>query len=155
MRSSAAGASTLDDAPALERTAMAIKERCACFRGLRSRPPRRGRQRDRRLLDPRQPFVVVGHYRRPRSAVLRPSGGFRPSALHPVARARTARARLLPVRRRPARLIGSLFAMLQATIALALLLRRIRVHRHQAAVGWPTSGSAAAQGAVLVQLMAR
>ena len=92
----------------------------------------RDRERDRWLLNPAGRYVVVSQYATHRH----PQFWDDPDAYDP-ARFTSGRERerhphaYFPFGAGPRACIGSHFAMLEATIAVAVLLRRVRVHSHQ------------------------
>ena len=149
---------TLDDASALERTTMAIKE------AMRLYPPAYALGRLSETENeiggysiPAGSHVVVSQYATHRH----PQFWDDPDAYDP-ARFTSGRERerhphaYFPFGAGPRACIGSHFAMLEATIALAVLLRRVRVHSHQEDVPLDTEGiTLRPKGAVLIQLTAR
>ena len=149
---------TLDDASALERTTMAIKE------AMRLYPPAYALGRLSETENeiggysiPAGSYVVVSQYATHRH----PQFWDDPDAYDP-ARFTSGRERerhphaYFPFGAGPRACIGSHFAMLEATIALAVLLRRVRVHSHQEDVPLDTEGiTLRPKGPVLIQLTAR
>ena len=135
-------APTLDDAPALERTAMAIKE------AMRLYPPAYalGRLSETEheiggYTIPGGAYVVVSQFathRHPRfwdeAQAFDPARftAERERARHPYA--------YFPFGAGPRACIGSHFAMLEATIAAAVLLQRYRIRTEQASVPLDTAG---------------
>jgi cytochrome P450 len=151
-------APTLDDAPALERTAMAIKE------AMRLYPPAyalgRLSETDNEIGGysiPAGSYVVVSQFathRHPR--FWENPEAFDPTRFTPERdHARHPHA-YFPFGAGPRACIGSHFAMLEALIAIAVVLQRFRIHSDQKEVPLDTAGiTLRPKGAVPIQLTAR
>jgi cytochrome P450 len=151
-------APTLDDAPTLERTAMAIKE------AMRLYPPAYALGRLSVTENeiggysiPEGAYVVVSQFatHRHRQFWDDPEA-FDPARFSPEReRARHPHA-YFPFGAGPRACIGSHFAMLEATIAVAALLQRFRIHSHQPDVPLDTAGiTLRPNGPVAIQPTAR
>jgi cytochrome P450 len=151
-------APTLDDAPALERTAMAIKE------AIRLYPPAYALGRlsvtDNEIggyLIPAGSFVAVSQFATHRH----PHFWEHPEAFDPArftAEREAARHphAYFPFGAGPRACIGSHFAMLEATIAVAQLLQRLRIRSEHESVPLDTQGiTLRPKGPVPIQLAAR
>jgi cytochrome P450 len=147
-------APTLDDAPALERTAMAIKE------AMRLYPPAYALGRlsvtDNEIggyLIPAGSFVAVSQFathRHPR--FWEAPEAFDPARFTPEREAARHPYAYFPFGAGPRACIGSHFAMLEATIAVALLLQRFRIRSEQERVPLDTQGiTLRPNGAVPIQ----
>jgi cytochrome P450 len=151
-------APTLDDAPALERTAMAIKE------AMRLYPPAYALGRLSETHNetggysiPAGSYVVVSQFATHRH----PRFWENPEAFDPALftrereHARHPHA-YFPFGAGPRACIGSHFAMLEALIAIAVVLQRLRIHSDQKDVPLDTAGiTLRPKGAVPIQPMAR
>jgi cytochrome P450 len=151
-------APALDDAPALERTAMAIKE------AMRLYPPAYALGRlsvtDNEIggyLIPAGAFVAVSQFatqRHPR--FWEDPEAFDPARFTADSEATRHPYAYFPFGGGPRACIGSRFAMLEATIAVGLLLQRFRIRSLQEDVPLDTQGiTLRPKGAVLVQPTAR
>jgi cytochrome P450 len=133
---------TVDDAPALERTAMALKE------AMRLYPPAyalgRLAETEQQIggyLIPTGSYVAVSQFATHRH----PRFWEHPEAFDPARftpeheRARHPHA-YFPFGAGPRACIGSHFAMLEATIAIAVLLQRFQIHSQQPHVPLDTEG---------------
>jgi cytochrome P450 len=149
------GAPTVDDTPALERTAMAIKE------AMRLYPPAyavgRLAEREQEIGGysiPAGSHVVMSQFATHRHPQFwHDAEAFDPARFTPEReRARHAYA-YFPFGGGPRACIGSHFAMLEATIALALLLQRFEIRGEQKDV--PLGITLRPKGAVPLKLTAR
>jgi cytochrome P450 len=151
-------APTLDDAPALERTAMAIKE------AMRLYPPAYALGRlsvtDNEIcgyLIPAGSFVAVSQFATHRH----PQFWENPETFDPARFASEREAgrhpyAYFPFGGGPRACIGSHFGMLEAMIAVALLLQRFQIRSHQENVPLDTEGiTLRPRGAVRIQPAAR
>jgi cytochrome P450 len=151
-------APTLDDAPALTRTAMAIKE------AMRLYPPAyalgrlaAGDQEIGGYSVPAGSYVVVSQFATHRHPQFWDDvDAFDPARFTPEReRARHAYA-YFPFGGGPRACIGSHFAMLEAAIAVAVVLQRFRIRSDQEVVPLDTEGiTLRPKGAVPIQLAAR
>ena len=149
---------TLDDAPALERTTMAIKE------AMRLYPPAyalgrlaESEQEIGGYSIPAGSYVVVSQYATHRHPQFWDDAeAFDPARFTPEREHARHTHAYFPFGGGPRACIGSHFAMLEATIALSLLLQRFEVHSHQDDVPLDTEGiTLRPKGAVPIQLAAR
>jgi cytochrome P450 len=149
---------TAADAPALQRTAMAIKE------AMRLYPPAYavGRQAEAEqeiggYAIPAGAHVVVSQFATHRHpGFWENADAFDPGRFAPDREAARHRFAYFPFGGGPRACIGSQFAMLEATIAVAVLLQRIRVHSERAPVALDTQGiTLRPRHAVAITLTAR
>jgi cytochrome P450 len=149
---------TAGDVPALKRTAMAIKEAMRLF------PPAYGLGRLTELEQeiggftiPVSSYVVVSQFathRHPR--FWEDAEAFDPGRFSAEREAARHRYAYFPFGGGPRACIGLHFAMLEATIAIALLLQRFEVHSDQDDVALDTQGiTLRPRGVVPVRLTAR
>jgi cytochrome P450 len=151
-------APTLDDTPALERTTMAIKE------AMRLYPPAYALGRlaeSKRVIDgysiPAGSYVVVSQFATHRHPQFWDDAeAFDPARFSSEReRARHSHA-YFPFGAGPRACIGSHFAMLEAAIALTLLLQRFEIRSLRKDVALDTEGiTLRPKGAVPIQLAAR
>ena len=149
---------TLDDAPALERTRWRSRRRCACIRPpTRSAGSRRPSNEIGGYSIPAGSYVVVSQFATHRHPQFWDDAeAFDPARFTPEReRARHPHA-YFPFGGGPRACIGSHFAMLEATIAVAVLLQRFRIRSDQEDVPLDTEGiTLRPKGAVPIQLAAR
>jgi cytochrome P450 len=151
-------APTLDDAPALERTAMAIKE------AMRLYPPAYALGRLSEVESeiggytiPADSFVVVSQFATHRHPEFWDDAEMFDPARFALKRERERHAyAYFPFGGGPRACIGSHFAMLEAIIAVALLLQRFEIRSRREDVPLDTEGiTLRPKGAVPIQLVAR
>jgi cytochrome P450 len=149
---------TLDDAPALERTAMAIKE------AMRLYPPAYALGRLSVTENevggysiPAGAYVVVSQFATHRHPQFWDDAeAFDPARFTPEREGARHSHAYFPFGGGPRACIGSHFAMLEATMAVALLLQRFRISSDQEDVPLDTEGiTLRPKGAVPIQLAAR
>jgi len=149
---------TAADAAALQRTAMAIKE------AMRLYPPAYaiGRRAEAEqtiggYVIPAGSHVVVSQFATHRHpAFWEDAEAFEPARFAPDREAARHRFAYFPFGGGPRACIGSQFAMLEATIAIAVLLQRFQVHSDDEPVPLDTQGITLRPGrAVPIQLTAR
>ena len=151
-------APTLDDASALERTTMAIKE------AMRLYPPAYALGRLAEIEQeiggysiPAGSYVVVSQFATHRHPQFWDDAeAFEPARFVPERERERHSHAYFPFGGGPRACIGSHFAMLEAVIAVAVLLQRFRIHSHQDEVPLDTEGiTLRPKGAVPIQLTAR
>jgi len=149
---------TLDDAPALERTAMAIKE------AMRLYPPAYALGRLSVTENevggysiPAGAYVVVSQFATHRHPQFWDDAeAFDPARFTPEREGARHSHAYFPFGGGPRACIGAHFAMLEATMAVALLLQRFRISSDQEDVPLDTEGiTLRPKGAVPIQLAAR
>jgi cytochrome P450 len=149
---------TLDDAPALERTAMAIKE------AMRLYPPAYALGRLSVTENevggysiPAGAYVVMSQFATHRHPQFWDDAeAFDPARFTPEREGARHSHAYFPFGGGPRACIGSHFAMLEATMAVALLLQRFRISSDQEDVPLDTEGiTLRPKGAVPIQLAAR
>ena len=149
---------TLDDAPALERTAMAIRE------AMRLYPPAYALGRLSVTENevggysiPAGAYVVVSQFATHRHPQFWDDAeAFDPARFTPEREGARHSHAYFPFGGGPRACIGSHFAMLEATMAVALLLQRFRISSDQEDVPLDTEGiTLRPKGAVPIQLAAR